>query len=374
MKVLQNSLDNRFNEKIAQALYDMYYNEKKYSMANKVLLIMLKNGIDLDNSLVYYEGIKESVSGEEWSMVLLDTLELLESISDMDEFNVDSYATTLFYSVINELFERKKYQDIDILVESLSNDVIIKSGCAFECAYALKNNNNPRSKTIYEMILKETPNNSSVLNNLGVIYEENDEIEKANEFFERAHMIAPDNRIYTNNLDRIKKKLYKKREAEIKDIAKGINLKKIEQLGYTDELINRFKYVDDLGMRNLLERDLKECVIAVAAGQEKTSIIMCGSIIEALLLVSIKKAGIERYNVNGKMKKVMDMVLNELLFVADENQLIHKRNYHLSQYVKDYRNAVHPAKEIRDQQEISKENVQLMWNALKQVIYDVLHE
>lgn len=374
IKVLQSSLDYRFNEKIAEALYDMYYHEKQYSAANKVLLKMLKNGVNLDDSLVFYEGIVEAVSDEEWPIVLSDNVDLLEKISDEDEFNVDSYATTLFCAFVNGLFERKKYQDIVVLAEKLSDRLIIKSRCAFECAYALKKMNNSRAKIIYEMILKEEPDNSSVLNNLGIIYEEKGEIEKAYDFFERAYVIEPKDKIHINNLDRIKGKIYKKREQEIKNIAKGISLKKLEQLGYTEEILSRFKYVEDLEMRYLLERDFKECAIAVVAGQEKSAIIMCGSIIEALLLASIKKVGIERYSVNGKTKKVMDMVLNELLYVADENQLIRKRNYHLSQYVKDYRNAVHPAKEIRDQQEISNENVQLMWNALKQVIFDILHE
>ena len=65
--------------------------------------------------------------------------------------------------------------------------------------------------------------------------------------------------------------------------------------------------------------------------------------------------------------------LYELLFVADKEKLICKSNYHLSHYVRDYRNVVHhPAKEIRIQQNISHENTLIMWSVLKQVVNELL--
>ena len=276
------------------------------------------------------------------------------------------------------------------LAEKLSEHQIIKSGKAFECAYSYKEQNKSRAEIIYKLLLERNPQNSAVLNNLGVISEEKGNIEEAIEYFQKANELEPDDHICSNNLSRlkrkqkeIKKELRRKKELEIKNISKGISLNNLEQLGYTEDLLGRFEYVEDVELRMILLRDFKECAIAICAGQEKSAIVMCGSMIEALLLASIQKANINKYDVGEtnprnnsttNIKKVTDMGLNELLYVADKERIIQKGNYHLSQYVRDYRNAVHPAKEIRGKQDISKENAILMWNALKRVIFDLLHE
>ena len=45
---------------------------------------------------------------------------------------------------------------------------------------------------------------------------------------------------------------------------------------------------------------------------------------------------------------------------------------HLSHYVRDYRNFIHPAKEIRSTDHISQENILIMWSILKRLINELL--
>lgn len=65
------------------------------------------------------------------------------------------------------------------------------------------------------------------------------------------------------------------------------------------------------------------------------------------------------------------MGLNELLYVADSENILDKNGYHLGHYIRDYRNVVHPAKEIRMSEEVSHENVVTMWAVLKRLISDL---
>lgn len=390
LKVLQKSLDNQFNKVVAVALFEMYLYTKEYVAANKVLIVMLENDVDLDGELVSYEEIIEKVKDDQLPEVVGDILELVQSYGVLDLFDLNKYVSTIFKVYTKGLFVRKQYSYIVQLSEELSEGQIVKSGNAFECAYAYNELNNPKGEKIYGLLLEEEPLNSAILNNLGVINEERGNIEEAIKYFEKAIGIAPEDKICSANLLRLKRKqkeiekeLRRKRELDIKKIAKGISLKNLEQIGYTDKLIDKFRFVEGDMLRTVLLRDFKECAIAICAGQEKSATVMCGSMIEALLLASIQKANIDKYdiqevspkvNADKNIKKVTEMGLNELLYVADKERIIQKGNYHLSQYVRDYRNVVHPAKELRGKQDITKENALLMWKALKRVICDLLHE
>lgn len=132
-------------------------------------------------------------------------------------------------------------------------------------------------------------------------------------------------------------------------------------------------------MRDILLRDLKECAFAIVAQQDKLASIMCGSIIEALLMYKIVENNISKYDISEISKKknavnynVNDMGLNELLFVAHKEKLINTNSYHLAHYVKDYRNIVHPAKEKRIKEKINHENVLMMWSVLKRILNELL--
>ena len=85
----------------------------------------------------------------------------------------------------------------------------------------------------------------------------------------------------------------------------------------------------------------------------------------------IRERSIDKYDISQISKSkhatsypVVDMGLNELLFVADQEKILDKNSYHLGHYIRDYRNIVHPAKEKRMSEEVSHENVLTMWAVL----------
>ena len=92
---------------------------------------------------------------------------------------------------------------------------------------------------------------------------------------------------------------------------------------------------------------------------------MAGSIIEALLYAKLTEKSLTSYAVPARSgttnKALRDMALADLLFVAEQERLITSNSIHLSHYVRDYRNFIHPAKEMRSSDNISQENVLIMW-------------
>ena len=134
--------------------------------------------------------------------------------------------------------------------------------------------------------------------------------------------LAPNEKIHQNNLTRIKNLIYEKTEEEVCAISDAISVESLENIGYTDEFCRKLFLIHDNEMRDILQRDLRECAIAVVAGQDKAATIMCGSIIEALLMLKIKERGISKYDVSAVSKgktnhPVSEMSLNELLYIAD---------------------------------------------------------
>jgi len=170
------------------------------------------------------------------------------------------------------------------------------------------------------------------------------------------------------------------RNKEYEKMSEKLNIDNLEEIGYKGESIDLFNNISENDFREILKRDLKECAVCLLTEQNKAAIIMCGSIIEALLMNKILEKSIEKYdigllsNITPKLKKVIDMDINELLFVADKEKLIKKEHFHLSHFARSYRNIIHPACEIRKKFEVSNEEATFMWNILVRIVRALLSE
>lgn len=371
---LTRFLKTNFNKKVAAAAYHMRCHFKQFEDAYDILWEFLKHYQDPEDSEVFFSEISDNATEPEICLIAQKTIEHLQ----YDEYTPSQFISSIFTTLVEQLHEMKRYELNRELAQYLSLSDILKSGCAFECAYAYGEKEQPRATTIYEALVKNEPNNSSAINNLGVRYEHSGEFYKALDCYERANFIAPKDKIHQNNLARIRELIYRETEEKVLATSGAISMDSLEEIGYTDQFRRKLLSIQDSEMCNLLQRDIWECAIAVVAKQDKMATIMSGSIIEALLMLKLKEHGILKYDISpiSKGKKasnypVNEMGLNELLYVAEQKGILNKNSYHLGHYIRDYRNVVHPAKELRMSDEVSHENVLTMWSILKKLVTDL---
>ncbi len=178
--------------------------------------------------------------------------------------------------------------------------------------------------------------------------------------------------------DLVLKKIKRIKENQLlSTIGERINIDSLENLGFDKKLLSEVDLkVSDLALREILKRDLKENALALLTDSYKATLVLSGSIIEAFILNKIIASGIIKHLPNAyakKKKQVKNMNLSEMLFTADKNKTIEVQLYHFSQALKQYRNFIHPAVEIR-KSKINKNlerDAKLAWEITKKIIFEI---
>lgn len=463
------------NVTVGCAIFNMECEVKLYFSAYLTFMDMLNYFANPNKVDTYANTAIENCADEELEKIYADVCKKIDTNFDMD---MSLFVTEIVDSLIARLWgkgdKKRDYQEIIGILDKLNISYLKKSNKLFEMAYSYAELKNPKSKRLYEMLLEKEPQYSGALNNLGVIYEEDGNLLKAKEYFNKAYEIDSTDELYSRNLKRVKTSLakyttafekiknepiwfigrlgmfydtanesgevqctYKNRSTilkvrpekaselvdkmvensyiekvsngnyntpvtyrmnpliktflqekltriegnkEYEKMSEKLNIDSIEEIGYTSELIDLFNNIPENDFREILKRDLKECAVCLLTEQNKAAIIMCGSIIEALLMNKILEKSIDKYDIGllsnktPKLKKVIDMDFNELLFVADKENLIKKEHLHLSHFARSFRNIIHPACEIRKGFEVSNEEATFMWTILLRIMRDILSE
>lgn len=379
ISVLESYLKTTFNKEIAFAAFNMRCHFRQYKEANALYFLIMLNWED-PKSNIDYSVITENSTTEEFISIIDDIIFKLKS-DYLNDFAKSIFRNEVLDPIIKRLFAENNFLSITKITSFFSNTELINSSYLFECAYSYNKTqeNKTRSQQLYLLLLKKQPNNFAALNNLGVIFENQGELDKALEYFRKALEITPSDTICNNNTQRLIKKLYEKNKKDLNKLSKCLTIETLNKIGYTDELTSKLSLIQDGNLKSMLSRDLKECAIAIAINQNKSSTIMCGSIIEALLIYKIKNIGKEKYDISEINKSsrannfnIDDMNLNELIFVAEKETILGKDNSHLSHVIRNYRNIIHPAKEIRSEMEITQEKALMMWTMLKEIINEIL--
>ena len=366
--MLGNYLKSEFNIEVGAALYHMKCHFGQLQDAYEVLWAFLKNYKDPEESNVFLSEILAKASNDDIEEISNYTSLRLKH----DDFDKRAFERIIFPELIECMHSKQLYGHIRNIAKYISISAMVENDCAFECAYAYGEIDDIRAAEIYNEIIKNNSTNSAAINNLGVQYEHKENYYAALACYQKAVELYPSDQMYTRNYERTYDTIQQSMGKNISQARTSISVKSLKAIGYTVDFCKAIFTIQDESMRNILLRDLQECAIAVVAGQDKLASIMCGSIIEALLIQKMRECGIEKYDLTEIRKNavscpICNMGLNELLYVANKEHLISSSCYHLGHYVRDYRNIVHPAKEVRMKEEISHETVLTMWTVLKQI-------
>lgn len=369
--ILTNYLKVDFNAKVAAALYHMRCHFGQFSAAYEVLWSFLNNYKNAESSDVFLYEILDYASSSDLCEIVACTKNHLNN----DDFDTTYFEQTVFPELVKCLHSHKSYDSVRTIAQYVKLSTIIDSGCGFECAFAYGDVNDERAIEIYKGIIQKDASNSAAINNLGVQQEHNGNFYDALICFEKAIALCPDDRTYINNQKRVYDIIQASINERILQTSHAISDSAFSDIGYNVDLCRKVHLIKDEYMRYILSRDLQECAIAVVVGQDKIAAIMCGSIIETLIMNKLTEIGVDKYDLseisnksNSKNYPLSNMGLNELLYVAEKEQLIEKNTYRVGHYVRDFRNIVHPAKEMKQKDPISHENVLTMWSVLKLIM------
>ncbi len=121
-------------------------------------------------------------------------------------------------------------------------------------------------------------------------------------------------------------------------------------------------FINHALLRHKIERDLAELDKAYQARLVKSTLVLSGSIVEAILL---------NYMLEHVEKKDIPQGLFHLIKKAFELKIINKSTVELATVINEYRNLIHPEREIRLQEDMNEHYADISYHVLKVIIGDI---
>jgi len=163
------------------------------------------------------------------------------------------------------------------------------------------------------------------------------------------------------------------RTTDIVSSIEQITPESLASIGYDNHLTSSLKRVAAFDLQRQLQRDLREAAISLLTASYKTTLVLSGSIIEALILDRVSSRGITKYRMeNGRNRATSKMDLGDLLFVAEKESIVDAQLYHLAQALRGFRNLIHPGVEKRKAAiSVTEQNARIAWNITRKLICEI---
>lgn len=132
-----------------------------------------------------------------------------------------------------------------------------------------------------------------------------------------------------------------------------------------------FSFIKDQELSVILERDYAEIAKALISESWKSVMILSGGAIEAILLDLLAKNPDSLSSAKAPQKDLLRWDLNNLIEVATEEELVDAEVSMLTDSVRNYRNLIHPGKEIRSSQKVEKNEAMIAYHVLEILIREL---
>lgn len=155
-----------------------------------------------------------------------------------------------------------------------------------------------------------------------------------------------------------------------------------------DELLN-IKFDDinikdlslDLGLEKVLEHRMLEIDKCLGIGAYMSAIILCGSVLECLLLSYMLKNP-KQFNIynqspkdkTGKVKPFQDWKLSEMIDVSGGIELLSQDTKKFSHELRNFRNYIHPMEQLVNNFKPDDQTAKVAFQVLKMAILDLQHQ
>lgn len=143
-----------------------------------------------------------------------------------------------------------------------------------------------------------------------------------------------------------------------------------------------FSSIPDVQMQQVLERRWRECLACLEAGAPLAATVMMGGLLESLFLARVNRdsnkqaiftaSSAPKDSKTQKPLGLRDWTLNDFIAVAHELRWISQGVRDVSHVLRDYRNYIHPQKELSQQLALSSSDAKLFWQVFKAIAVKLL--
>ena len=117
---------------------------------------------------------------------------------------------------------------------------------------------------------------------------------------------------------------------------------------------------------------MNELYLNYVMNNEKSVVILSGSIVEMLLIYycekkKVKKIAYQRHN-KTISKKLYESDLGDLISYVEQNKMLGNILVHLANISRIYRNYVHPGKELRESEQLSESKANLCFISTLEIV------
>lgn len=140
--------------------------------------------------------------------------------------------------------------------------------------------------------------------------------------------------------------------------------------------------ITDPQMQEILKRRWNECCNCLSGGAPLASVVMMGGLLEALLLARINKEsnkaiifGAKIAPIDKKTNKVLvlqEWTLRNYIDVAHELKWISQSAKDVGEILRDYRNYIHPYKELLHGIIVVEEDALILWEVTKSIVRQII--
>jgi tetratricopeptide (TPR) repeat protein len=124
--------------------------------------------------------------------------------------------------------------------------------------------------------------------------------------------------------------------------------------------------------RTIIQRDLDELFLNYIMKNEKSVIVLSGSLVELLLIYYCEKKSIKQISYQREDKKITrklyDADLGDLLCFFEQQKKMEDITIHMGNISRIYRNFIHPGKELREAEELNQTKADLCFISTLEII------
>jgi hypothetical protein len=137
-----------------------------------------------------------------------------------------------------------------------------------------------------------------------------------------------------------------------------------------------FAAIPDLLMKHVLMRRWGECVACLAAGAPMAATVMMGGLLESLFLARVNRetnkapiftAQSAPKDKQGNAQPLNKWMLGNYIAVAHELGWITQSGRDVSEVLQEYRNYIHPQKELSLQAALTSDDARMLWAVFKAI-------